>query len=144
MVEVVVGALVSGRRVLLVHRSAHKRAYPGVWELPGGVVEDGESELEALTRELHEELGVQVATDTASLLCRLEVRPGDEPARLSAWLVRDWSGTPANLAPEEHDGMEWFDVGELPPPAHAPVRTALLHAIAGGDVENEVGAPSQR
>lgn len=137
VVEVVVGALVRGRRVLLVHRSAHKRAYPGVWELPGGVVEDGESELEALERELHEELGVQVATDTASHLCRLEVRPAGEPARLSAWLVRGWSGTPANLAPEEHDGMEWFDVDELPPPAHVPVRTALLDAIRGTGAAGE-------
>ena len=125
------GALVSGRRVLLVHRSAGKRAYPGVWELPGGVVEDGESELEALARELHEELGVDVATDTASHLCRLVVAPAGEPARLSAWLVRDWHGIPANLAPEEHDGLQWFDVDELPPPAHVPVRTALLDAVRG-------------
>ncbi|WP_427384273.1 NUDIX domain-containing protein [Janibacter sp. G56] len=129
MVEVVVGALVRERRVLLAYRSQNKRAYPSVWELPGGVVEAGESELTALARELHEELGVRIATGSASHLCRLTVGPVGEPALLSAWLVRDWQGTPANLAPEEHDDIRWWDVDELPPPAHVLVRTALLDAI---------------
>ena len=73
MHEVVVGALVRGGQVLLVHRSPNKRAYPDVWDLPGGLIEAGESELGALTRELHEELGVQMATGSASHLCRLSV-----------------------------------------------------------------------
>ena len=42
-------------RVLLAHRSPNKRAYPDTWDLSGGVIEDGESELGALARELHEE-----------------------------------------------------------------------------------------
>ena len=44
MLRVVVGALVRDGRVLLGQRSPSKRAYPDVWDLPGGVVEDGESE----------------------------------------------------------------------------------------------------
>lgn len=128
MHEVVVGALVRDGRVLLVHRSPNKRAYPGVWDLPGGLVEAGESELDALTRELHEELGVQVVTGSVSHLCRLTAGPVDEPANLSAWLVRDWQGTPANVAPEEHDDIGWFSLEELPPLAHVLVRTALVDA----------------
>jgi 8-oxo-dGTP pyrophosphatase MutT (NUDIX family) len=90
MHKVVLGALVREGRVLLVHRRPNKRAYPGVWDLPGGVIEAGESELGALTRELHEELGVQIATGLASHLCRLTAGPAEEPALFSAWLVRDW------------------------------------------------------
>jgi 8-oxo-dGTP diphosphatase len=127
--KVVVGALVREGRVLLGHRSPDKRAYPDVWELPGGLIEAGESELGALARELHEELGVKIATDSASHLCRLTAGPPDEPALLSAWLVRDWQGTPANVAPEEHDDIRWFGLEELPPPAHVLVRTALVNAM---------------
>jgi 8-oxo-dGTP diphosphatase len=127
--KVVVGALVREGRVLLVHRSPNKRAYPDVWDLPGGLIEAGESELGALTRELHEELGVQIATSSASHLCRLTAGTAEEPALLSAWLVRDWQGTPANVAPEEHDDIAWFGLEELPPPAHILVRTALVNAI---------------
>ena len=128
MPEVVLGALVREARVLLAHRSPSKRAYPDVWDLPGGVVEAGESELGALRRELHEELGVRIATGSVSHLCRLTAGPADEPALLSAWLVRDWQGTPANVAPEEHDDIGWFRLEELPPLAHELVRTALLNA----------------
>ncbi len=129
MIEVVLGALVRERRVLLAYRSQDKRAYPAVWELPGGVVEPGESELDALARELREELGVHIATGSASHLCRMAAGPAEAPALLSAWLVLDWEGTPANVAPEEHDDIRWFDVDDLPPPVHVPVRTALGAAI---------------
>ena len=129
MHKVVVGALVCEGRVLLVHRRPNKRAYPNVWELPGGIIEADESELGALTRELHEELDVWIATDSASHLCRVTAGPAEEPALLSAWLVRDWQGTPANVAPEEHDDIGWFGLEELPPPAHELVRAALVDAI---------------
>lgn len=132
MDKVVVGALVSDGRVLLVHRSPDKRAYPGVWDLPGGVMEPGESELAALARELREELGVQVATGTASHLCRVTAGSADDPAVISAWLVREWQGTPANAAPEEHDDIGWFGRDELPPPPHVVAREAVDRAIRSG------------
>jgi len=129
MHKVVIGALVREGHVLLVHRSQNKRAYPNVWDLPGGLVEAGESELDALARELHEELGLQIATGSASHLCRVTTEPPEEAALLSAWLVREWQGTPANLAPEEHDDIGWFGLQELPPPAHVLVRAALVNAM---------------
>lgn len=129
MVEVVVGALIRGGRVLLVHRRPDKHAHPHVWDLPGGVMERGESELGALTRELHEELGVEIATGTASHLGRLAAGPANEPALVSAWLVSDWQGVPANLAPEEHDDIGWFSLEELPPPPHVIVRAFLAEAM---------------
>lgn len=131
MHEVVVGALVRKDQVLLVHRRPDKHAYPNVWDLPGGLIEAGESELNALARELHEELGVQIATGSASHLCRVTTEPPEEAALLSAWLVREWQGTPANVAPEEHDGIGWFGLRELPPPAHVLVRAAVMNAMRG-------------
>lgn len=131
MHEVVVAALVREGRVLLVHRSPNRRAYPGVWDLPGGHIETGETELAALTREMHEELGVHIATDSATRLCRLDAGRGGEPVRLSAWLVGQWQGIPTNVAPDEHDEIRWFQPGELPPLAHELLGTALAEAIPG-------------
>ncbi len=129
MDKVVVGALMRDGLVLLVHRRPNKRARPQMWDLPGGIIETGESELEALTRELREELGVRIVTRSATHLCRLTAGPAAEPALLSAWLVRGWQGRPANVAPEEHDDIGWFGPETLPPPPHVVARTALLEVM---------------
>ncbi|MDR7251321.1 8-oxo-dGTP pyrophosphatase MutT (NUDIX family) [Nocardioides sp. BE266] len=130
MVQVVVGALVREGRVLLAHRRPDKKAFPDVWDLPGGVMETGESEPEALARELFEELGVRIATESTSHLCRVTVDPGGGEAVLSAWLVGEWEGVPTNVAPEEHVDIGWFAADDLPPLVHPRVRAAVLETMA--------------
>ncbi|WP_428833210.1 NUDIX hydrolase [Micromonospora coerulea] len=51
-VRIVTAVLRDGDRVLLCHRSAGRRWYPDVWDLPGGHVEEGEDPKESLVREL--------------------------------------------------------------------------------------------
>lgn len=132
MVEVVAGALVRSGHVLLGHRSPDKHAYPDIWDLPGGVIEAGESELGALARELQEELGVHIARESAVHLCRVTAGASSAPVLLSAWLVSDWDGTPTNLAPDEHVDIGWFSIDELPTLAHASVHKSLLRAVEKG------------
>ena len=57
---VVAGALIS-RRTLLMAQRPRPPELAGLWELPGGKVAPGESDAAALARELHEELGVEIA-----------------------------------------------------------------------------------
>jgi len=60
VLQVVAGILERGDgRVLITQRPAGK-VYAGYWEFPGGKVEAGESALEAITRELREELSIEV------------------------------------------------------------------------------------
>jgi 8-oxo-dGTP pyrophosphatase MutT (NUDIX family) len=127
MHEVVTAALVREGRVLLVHRSPNRRAYPGVWDLPGGHIETVETELAALMREMHEELGVQIATGSATHLCRLDAGREGQAVRLSAWLVGDWQGTPTNAAPDEHD-----EIRLVPTRGAASARPRSVRHGAGG------------
>jgi 8-oxo-dGTP diphosphatase len=127
--RVVVGALIHDGRVLLVHRGSGKGVRPSLWDLPGGVIEKDESETSALARELREELGVEIAIDSASHLGRVAAGSVDDHALISAWVVREWHGEPANVAPDEHDDIGWFGHAELPPAPHVVVRRALLHAM---------------
>ncbi|MFJ6164049.1 NUDIX domain-containing protein [Micromonospora orduensis] len=110
---VVAGALIDNGAVLLVHRRPTKRAFPDVWDLPGGLVEAGESELRALAREMHEELGVHIATESASRLGVLHAGSGGDALHVGVWQVADWVGSPTNRAPDEHDDIAWVPISEL-------------------------------
>ena len=60
MIEVVAGVLTRPDGRVLTCRRAPDRPAAGQWEFPGGKVEPGELAAEALRRELHEELGLDV------------------------------------------------------------------------------------
>jgi len=103
--DVVCGLLLSSGRILLVHRNASRLWAPNCWDAPGGHIGQGESDRDALARELLEELGIVVASDAARLVARLTGVQFD--ARV--FVVDSWSGEPQNQAPEEHDDLAWFE-----------------------------------
>ena len=108
------GALVDVDRVLLGHRSPFRRSYPNVWDLPGGHVEQGETEVEALIRELSEELGIRVLEQDVVAVAQLHLGdPGASELVLGIWHVRRWQGSVSNRAPDEHDLLAWFTAGNL-------------------------------
>lgn len=102
--QVVAALLVRADSVLLCHRSVEREWYPDVWDLPGGHVEGHESGPDALARELREELGI---TPLVPLGDHSFSRSSEEFA-MRVWIMRRWSGTPTNRAPEEHDEIGWF------------------------------------
>jgi 8-oxo-dGTP diphosphatase len=109
--------------LLLCHRTASRRWYPDVWDFPGGHVEAGESPLEALRREVFEEVGITASVESLGATPDLRVQHAD--LDLSVWVVRSWSGDAVNRAPCEHDAVEWLAIGEamsrpLAHPAYKP------------------------
>lgn len=116
--HVVVAAIIrDGDRVLLCHRSPHRRWYPDVWDFPGGHIEAGERPVAALQRELREELGIEIEPDNIRTLVQVVRLESD--LDLTLFLVEAWTGTVSNLEPEEHDHVEWFHAEELAPLAFA-------------------------
>lgn len=112
-VLVVAAALVDSLaepRRLLAARRRKPLALAGRWEFPGGKVDPGETPVEALHREICEELGVVIRIGP-------EVpAPDGGPWRISArYRLRLWpavvvSGTPEPLV--EHDELRWLDPGQ--------------------------------
>jgi len=88
-------------RVLLAQRPPGKQD-AGRWEFPGGKVEAGESASDALRRELHEELGIEV-TAASRFMCVRRRRAFGELA-LEAWRVSAWRGVPSA---HEHSALVW-------------------------------------
>ncbi|MEU2626113.1 MULTISPECIES: (deoxy)nucleoside triphosphate pyrophosphohydrolase [Kitasatospora] len=103
---VVGGALVHRGRVLAARRNSPPEV-AGYWEFPGGKAEPGETQEQALERELAEELGIR-ARALRPLPGSWSVRAGLE---LRIWAAELLSGEPRPLA--DHSELRWLGPGEL-------------------------------
>ena len=101
-VDVAVGVLIDrDGRFLLTSRPAGK-VYAGYWEFPGGKLEAGESVAQALRRELHEELGIDIG---AVAPWKVELVDYEHArVRLHFCKVRDWQG---EFQMREGQAMGW-------------------------------------
>lgn len=106
---VVAGLLIRDGRVLLCRRSDSRAWYPGVWDLPGGHIESGESPPATLGRELAEELGIVVEEPVGPEVARITT--GDFDMRV--WVIDRWTGEVVNASPAEHAEVRWFAADEL-------------------------------
>jgi len=102
---VVAGALIVGANLLVAQRDRPPEL-AGLWELPGGKVAPGESDAAALTRELDEELGVEVSVG-AQLNAEVAL---SETTILRAFRVTQTGGT---LQPRDHRALRWVTADEL-------------------------------
>ena len=125
LVTVAVGILIDDAGRVLVTRRAPEAHQGGLWEFPGGKVEDSENILAALARELREELGVLVEATEA--LMELEHDYGDKQVRLDVHRVTRWSGEPRGL---EGQPLAWQQPEQLQdwafPAANRPILERLL------------------
>ncbi len=124
-VEVMAGVIRDARGRILLARRTEGRDLAGLWEFPGGKHEPGESAEDALARELHEELGIDVELG-APLICVPQVYP-DKRLRLDVRMVAHWRG---NARGREGQALVWVPPHKLAsyamPPADRPVVAALL------------------
>lgn len=121
---VIVGtAIVRGRALL-----AQQRSYPtdvaGLWELPGGRVEPGESDVDAVVRECQEELGIEVAVGAPV---------GPDVALPKGKLLRIYRASLVDPAaephPHDHAALRWLKAGELGSVDWLPADRVLLPAL---------------
>lgn len=104
---IVAAAIITEGRVLACERSAPPEV-AGRWEFPGGKVEPGESDEQALARECVEELGVRVAVG-ARIGPDVPLAHGRAVLRVFAVRLID-GDVPRNL---EHTAMRWLSADEL-------------------------------
>lgn len=123
-VHVAVGVILgSDGRILLAKRPDHLHM-GGRWEFPGGKVEDGESIQQAMSRELKEELAI----DVLQMEKLIEVRHdyGEKQVFLDTWCVTEFSGKPRGVEGQE---LAWVSAGELAdyhfPDANQPIVEAV-------------------
>ncbi len=85
----------------------------GFYHLPAGHKEEGESNLTCLTREIKEELGIEIDSKKAKFVHGMHRRESDERVD---WFfeVREYRGNIKNMEPEKCVELKWFDLNNLP------------------------------
>lgn len=125
VVHVACGVLVNAQNEVLLAQRPEGKIAAGWWEFPGGKIEQGETALQALSRELHEELGVTVRE--AAPLIRFRHEYSNRVIVLDTWRVTAFDGEPHSC---EGQALRWLAVhrfAEVSPllPTVTPIEQAL-------------------
>lgn len=124
-IGVVAAVIRKGGRVLLGRRPDHKR-HGGLWEFPGGKIDEGETEVDAVARELREEFGVETLSVGGVVY---ECRDPGSPFSIRFLDVV----IQGELDPSDHSEVGWFEPESLATLPMAPcdarfVAESLLEA----------------
>lgn len=106
-IPVVAAMMVKDGQVLLGQRPEGS-SLAGIWEFPGGKIEPGEDPLDALKRELSEELGVQAQVGPLKLSTSHNY--GEVNILLLMFEVNYWKGEPRNL---HHTELKWVPFDKI-------------------------------
>jgi 8-oxo-dGTP pyrophosphatase MutT (NUDIX family) len=118
-------------KTLLLLRGPNAKNEPGTWSRPGGTVEYGETLMQAVRREIKEELGIDLVNlEQRELLDHLI------PAEHQHWIaVGFWAQIvpgqePKNLEPTKHPQLRWFGKEEIPSNLYSASKAAVDAWIA--------------
>jgi 8-oxo-dGTP diphosphatase len=141
IIDVAVGVLLRPDGTVLLGNRPADKPWPGWWELPGGKLEPGESVLQALSRELQEEIGITV-TQASPWVTYVHKYP-TTTVRLAFCRVTGWTGEPQGL---EGQLLRWVpvdsaqNVPQLLPATYPPIRWLQLPTIYA---ISSAGSPEQ-
>ena len=108
IIHVVVGVLLNDNHEVLIALRPAASHQGGLWEFPGGKVEEGESVECALNREFEEELGISVQVCTE--LTQIKHEYADKSVMLDVWRIEKFSGIPQG---REGQVIEWRALSKL-------------------------------
>jgi 8-oxo-dGTP diphosphatase len=130
LVLVAAAALIDVDARVLICKRPHGKQLAGLWEFPGGKVEEGETPEACLIRELNEELGIDVVEACLAPFAFTSHGYDSFHLLMPLYLCRRWKGVVQAL---EHEALAWVTPNKLAdypmPPADAPLVAWLRDLI---------------
>ncbi|CAC9463247.1 Mutator mutT protein (7,8-dihydro-8-oxoguanine-triphosphatase) (EC / Thiazole tautomerase TenI-like domain [uncultured Gammaproteobacteria bacterium] len=123
-IKAVAGVLRNKHQEILIAQRRKSQFMGGFWELPGGKIEHKESPEQAITRELNEELGIQVKH--SSLHQTMVHHYEDRIVELSIYNINQYQHTPIGL---EGQTIAWARITDLNNYQLLPTMRAFIHSI---------------
>lgn len=127
---VVACALVDADRRVLIAQRPQGKQLAGLWEFPGGKLEEGETPEAALIRELKEELGIETKEACLAPLAFASHAYDGWHLLMPLYVCRKWQGTPVA---KEHSALKWVRPQALRdypmPPADEPLIAPLCDLL---------------
>lgn len=125
------GYLILARRGKILMLRRFQTGYgDGLYSLPAGHVEDGESLTQNMCREAQEEVGIHLIP--ADLTLVHVMHRSEEDIRMDFFFTTDKQGlTPKNLEPHKADDLRWFPIAKLPTNTVPYIRTAIRNYQKG-------------
>ena len=125
IIRVTAAIIESDDKILIAQRKLEDDIFGGLWEFPGGKIEDGEIPEECMARELMEELEIEV--EVGALITSNKHRYPNGIFELLAYRVQHICG---NFVLNAHDEIKWVTADEMSnfefPPADIPIINELL------------------
>ena len=122
--NVAAGILCDAEGRILIAERLGGGPFHGLWECPGGKIAEDETAVQALSRELAEELGIEVTSCATFMNLRHEY--DDRIVTIEFFLVNDWASEPVG---REGQALRWVPREQLNAeellPADVPVIEAL-------------------
>lgn len=110
IVYVAAAAIIDAQGKILLAQRPEGKSMAGLWEFPGGKIEQGETPEVALARELDEELKLKVAPESLKAFTFASHSYENFHLLMPLYIVRQWSGSPE---PAEGQTLAWVDVHDL-------------------------------
>ncbi|MCB1531451.1 MAG: (deoxy)nucleoside triphosphate pyrophosphohydrolase [Alphaproteobacteria bacterium] len=119
-------ALIDSQGCVLIAQRPEGKSMAGLWEFPGGKVDEGETPEFALMRELEEELGIETRPSCYHPIAFASHSYDDFHLLMPLFVCRTWRGV---IEPREHKALKWVKLEDLydypMPAADIPLVAAL-------------------
>lgn len=121
-IAVAIGLIIRDNHVLIGKRTSG--FFSGLWEFPGGKIEPNEASHEALVREMHEELGIQV-TDSTEVI-HIQEKQHKALFHLQIWHIHSYDD---KIVANEQQHLQWAPINALEHIDLIPTNIPIIHYL---------------